>query len=227
MAEYISGGFSSSNPYFLYRIVVNETGTNTVNNTSTVNIKVQAYHSMSGTTINYSGSCYVKIDGVSQTSTSWSEGDKPVAFNNYVELFNKDITISHNDDGAKTIQVAACFELYSEGNTKISSSFQSFDVALTALDRNKPTVTVSTSNISSSGLTLAVSTTAPCDKWEYSINGGISWTQFSTTSSSSQSTTISSLMANTLYQIKARARKATNQVNGVSSVSYIRTLAQS
>ena len=60
--------------------------------------------------------------------------------------------------------------------------------------------------------------------WQYSVNGGSSWTQFSTTAGTSASVTLSSLSPNTTYSTKVRARRQYNQVYGTSGTTNVKTL---
>lgn len=132
----ISNTIITSNSNISYEIEVTETAVNVSNNTSTVNVKVYAWSTKSGFTIDYDGECYVKIDGVQRATNSWLRSQKPIVYNydNKVTLYDDSFTILHNYDGTKSIQVAACFELFNEGYTKLTSSFKSFSVNLTTFD---------------------------------------------------------------------------------------------
>ena len=85
-------------------------------------------------------------------------------------------------------------------------------------------VSCSVSNITANGFTISASSSATSDIWQYSLNGGSSWTQFSTTAGTSASVTLSSLSPNTTYSVRVRARKRTNQVYGTSSTVSAKTL---
>lgn len=62
------------------------------------------------------------------------------------------------------------------------------------------------------------------DLVRYSLNGGTSWTQFSTTAGTSASITLSSLSPNTTYSVRVQARKQSNQVYGSSGTVSAKTL---
>ena len=94
------------------------------------------------------------------------------------------------------------------------------------LDASAPVVTISLSSRTSSSLTIAATADTTCNKWEYSINDGSSFTQFSTTSATSVSYTITGLSANTTYNVKIRANKASNNVKGTSARGAYTTLGQ-
>ena len=224
MAEWRSQYCSTDNEYILYRIWVRETATNVIANTSTIRITVYAWRTNDYTT-NYGGGCNVKIDGTARGYQYWNWGDKPVYYDSDTVLYDEEnIVINHNSDGTKSINVQATCEWYADGSIYIDSPYQGFDITLTALDRAAPTVSVSTSNIGVSSFTLSASTNVNCDRWDYSINNGSTWTNFSTTNAKSASTTISGLSPNTTYNTKVRARKTSNQVYGTSGTVSPKTL---
>ena len=97
-------------------------------------------------------------------------------------------------------------------------------VTLNSIDRTAPTVSCSVSNITANGFTISASSSATSDIWQYSLNGGSSWTQFSATAGTSASITLSSLSPNTTYSVRVRARKRANQVYGTSSTVSSKTL---
>ena len=89
----------------------------------------------------------------------------------------------------------------------------------TTTDSTPPTVSASTSNVTANSCTLSASANVTCNKWEYSLNGGSSWTTFSTTSGTSASTTISGLSPATTYTITVRATRSSNSVIGTATAS--------
>lgn len=91
--------------------------------------------------------------------------------------------------------------------------------AYTTTDSTPPTVSASTSNVTANSCTLSASANVTCNKWEYSLNGGSSWTTFSTTSGTSASTTISGLSPATTYTITVRATRSSNSVTGTATAS--------
>ena len=224
MAEWRSQYCSTDNEYILFRIWVRETATNVIANTSTLRITVYAWRTNDYTT-NYGGGCNVKIDGTARGYQYWNWGDKPVYYDSDTVLYDEEnIVITHNSNGTKSINVQATCEWYADGSIYIDSSYQGFDITLTALDRAAPTVSVSTSSIGVNSFILSASTNVNCDRWDYSINNGSTWTNFSTTNTTSVSTTISGLSPNTTYNTKVRARKTSNQVYGTSGTVSPKTL---
>ena len=123
-----SGNFSTSNQYIKYRIVVTENSTSVSDNTSSVNVKVQAWRTNQGYTTYGSGTCYCNIDG-----TNYSQSITPsqkFTYNSYTEIFNKTVTVNHNADGSKTIYVSAYIN-----HNRFSSNSQGFNVTLTNIPR--------------------------------------------------------------------------------------------
>lgn len=90
-----------------------------------------------------------------------------------------------------------------------------------------PTITFTNSNITADSVYINASSSVTCDIWQYSINGGTSWTQFSTTAGTSATKTITGLTPNGTYNIKVRARKKSNGLYGTSAGTNITTLGGS
>lgn len=133
------------------------------------------------------------------------------------------ITVSHASDGTKSVAITINAAIY----TYAVNCTYSGSITLNTIDRAAPTVTLTTSGITASGVTVKATASTTCDRWDYSIDGGSSWTNFSTTSGTSASKSITGLTPNTTYSIKVRARKSTNQVYGTSSAASVKTLGGS
>lgn len=84
------------------------------------------------------------------------------------------------------------------------------------------TVTVVLSSTTSTSARLDINTSETCDLWEYSTNGGSTYTQFSTTQTDALSYTITGLTPNTTYYVKVRARQKSNRVKVASSSITVR-----
>ena len=129
MPTYYSSVFSTSNEYIKYQIIVTETGTNINNNTSSVNVKVQAWRTNYYTTDGH-GYCVVFVDGVRYVS-EWQYGDgHAISHESYTLMFEQNLNITHNADGKKSINVSAYFD-----HVKFSSNEQGFTVNLTDIPR--------------------------------------------------------------------------------------------
>ena len=217
-----SGDFYTTNEYIFYDIVVTETSTSTESNTSTVNVQVRAWRTNEYVT-NRDGICYVKIDG-EESSSSWVYDEHPLDNLHKEVIYNQDHTIVHGTDGTKTIYVESWIKIFSGTNTYWSSRWQGFTVTLTNLDGNGPEVTITVSDITSSSLSLTVSSNGTtCNDWFYSIDRASVWYEFSDTSATSQTVTISNLSSGTEYDIIAAAQKASNSLLGYSDIIHIQT----
>lgn len=134
--------------------------------------------------------------------------------------------VNHNADGTKSGVALSAYWRFSGtySGTPISSITASTTITLDTIDRTAPTVSLSTSSITASGVTISATSSATSDIWQYSIDNGSTWTQFSTTAGTSASKAITGLSPNTTYYIKVRARKKSNQVYGTSSAATVKTL---
>lgn len=192
---------------------------NTIANTSTLNWTLQSiggavnYYTVDATTVTINGTqVYYKA------CTNWDAKVFPAAKGSV----SGSITVAHNSDGSKSITVGFSTRVYVYGSTDYGGT-----MTLAKIDRNAPTVSISTSGITASGVTVKATASTTCDRWDYSINGGSSWTNFSTGSGTSASKTITGLIPNTTYSIKVRARKSSNQLYGTSSAVSVKTLGGS
>lgn len=133
-------------------------------------------------------------------------------------------TITHGTDGTKTVTLS--WEANCSYTSSLGTVTGSGAVVLPAIDRAAPTVTLQTSNVTASGFSLTVLSSAIADRWEYKLNSG-SWTQFSTTEGQSASVTLNTLSTNTTYSAQVRARKKSNHIYGTSSSTSVTTLGGS
>lgn len=192
---------------------------NVAANTSTLTWMLQStggsvnYYSVAATTVTINGTTVY-----SKGATEWSEKVFPAAKGST----SGTITVAHGSDGKKSITVGFSTRVYYSSAQDYGGS-----MTLTNIDRTAPTVTLTTSNITASGVTIKATASTTCDRFDYSTNGGSSWTNFSTTSGATASKTITGLTPNTTYSIKVRARKKTNQVYGTSAAASVKTLGGS
>ncbi len=96
--------------------------------------------------------------------------------------------------------------------------------AAVSADITLPTVSFTTSNITANSVYINASSSVTADIWQYSIDNGSNWTQFSTTAGTSAAKTITGLSPNTTYQIKVKARKKSNGLYGTSTATSVKTL---
>jgi hypothetical protein len=90
-------------------------------------------------------------------------------------------------------------------------------------DITAPTVSFTVSNITAKSVYINAKSSVTADLWEYSINNGSTWTQFSAGEGTSAEKTITGLSPNTTYQLKVRARKLSNGLYGESAATSIKT----
>lgn len=166
----------------------------------------------------------VSINGVSETYTaqaiSCDGGTNTTLLKTYT------VRVSHNSDGTKTGVPLSAYWRFSGtySGVDISSITASTIIDLNPIDRTAPTVSCSVGTITANGFKITANSSATADIWQYSTNGGSTYTQFSTTAGISASVTLSSLSPNTSYSVKVRARKKSNQVYGTSSTVTAKTL---
>lgn len=160
----------------------------------------------------------ITINGItvySKARTNWEDRVFPAAKGSV----SGSLPVVHNSDGTKNATVEFFTRVYVFGSLDYGGT-----MTLTNIDRTAPTVSCSVSGITASGFKITANSSATADIWQYSLNGGSSWTQFSTTAGTSASITLSSLSANTSYSVKTRARKKSNQVYGTSGTVSAKTL---
>ena len=167
----------------------------------------------------------ISINGVSETYTVPAIEDYSSGWKKKL-LKTKTVRVNHNANGTKSgVALSASWRFSGTySGVSIGTITASTTVTLNSIDRTAPTVSCSVSNITANGFTISASSSATSDIWQYSLNGGSSWTQFSTTAGTSASVTLSSLSPNTTYSVRVRARKRTNQVYGTSSTVSAKTL---
>lgn len=167
----------------------------------------------------------ISINGTTETYTAPAITDYSSGQHSKL-LKTKTVRVNHNADGTKSGVALSAYWRFSGtySGTPISSITASTTITLDTIDRTAPTVSLSTSSITASGVTISATSSATSDIWQYSIDNGSTWTQFSTTAGTSASKAITGLSPNTTYYIKVRARKKSNQVYGTSSAATVKTL---
>lgn len=151
----------------------------------------------------------ISINGTSETYTApaiddYTSGSKMKL------LKTKTVRVDHDANGTKNnVALSASWRFSGTySGVSIGTITATATVNLDALDRSAPTVTFSASSVTAYGFTISASSSATADIWQYSTNGGSTWTQFSTTAGTSASVTLSSLSPNTAYSVRVRARKS-------------------
>ena len=168
------------------------------------------YYTIEETTITINGTqVYYKA------RTAWDSYEFPAAKGSV----SGTIDVAHDSDGTKSVVIEFLTSVYTYGASDYGGT-----MTLTDIDRTAPTVSCTVGSITAAGFKISATSSATADIWQYSTNGGSSYTTFSTTAGTSASVTLSSLSPNTSYSVKVRARKQTNQVYGYSSTVTAKTL---
>ena len=214
------GSNSWTTDLYIYVKVISQ---NVIANTSTIALGMYVYSKYSiawsdfgtnGTsyigTATSGSNCFTFTNGQSGSGTKWLIEDKQV-------------TVYHNSNGTLTLPIYWHWGVNSPWGQYTGPS-GSYNVTLSTIDRAAPTVTFSVSAITANGFKISASSTSTADIWQYSTNGGSTWTTFSTTASTSASVTLSSLSPNTTYSTVVRARRQYNQVYGTSGTTRVKTL---
>lgn len=132
-------------------------------------------------------------------------------------------TVTHTSDGSKSISIAATFDMKATlSGTYVGTMSTSKTIALDKLDRTAPTVSLKFNSATSTSVNLTATANTTCDTWQYSTNGGSSWTSFGSTGTSN-TFTISNLSGGTAYSVVVRARKTTNNVTSAKSSAVTAT----
>ena len=171
----------------------------------------------------------ISINGESETYTAPAINDTSSTSWHMVHLKSKTVRVYHNSNGTKTgVALSASWRFSGTySGVSIGTITVSATVDLNTIDRNAPTVSFSTSNITANGFKISASSSASADLWQYSLNGGATWTTFSSNASTSASAALSSLSPNTSYTVKVRARRQYNHVYGTSGSATVKTLGGS
>lgn len=214
------GSNSWSTDLYIYVKIVSQ---NPAANTSTIALGMYVYskYEIDWGDFGNGGTSYIGTATSGSNCFTFTQGQTGSGTKWLVE--NKQVTVTHNTDGTLTLPIYWHWGVYSSWGQYLAPS-GSKNVTLTAIDRTAPTVSFTVSSITANGFTINVSSSATADAWQYSTNNGSTWTQFSQTAGTSASKAVTGLSPNTTYSVKARARKQSNQVYGVSSAVSVTTL---
>jgi len=214
-----SGGYYCSGGYFYVRLYAKLNSQDTIRNTSNVSYKCVGYYTGGG--YFYDAQSWGSIQG---SGSSVVTGGGPAWYNGENSACETSATVSHASDGTASISGSAIVDLPNYGYRYINAAGS---IALPALDRSSPSVSLSVGSPGTNSVAISASANVNCDVWDYSVDGGSSWTTFSNANTTSVSTTISGLALNTSYSVRVRARKTSNNVYGYSSTQSIKTLGYS
>lgn len=144
----ISQNMTTDNKYIVYYVEVLQNSQNIANNTSNVTVKVWAKRTNTGFDTLGNGTVYCTIDGTQYTSTITSSQviDSPIV------LFNKSLTINHNSDGTKTLNIGARIQ---HSRFVSSPTTQNYSYRLSDIPRSS-TFSIPTSINAGSTLTINI-----------------------------------------------------------------------
>lgn len=210
----IEFGKSGTRPYGV--LTVTETATSTANNTSTLSIKLVLKRPSSiSSSATKSAKCTINGTTYTWSGSIGGSGDKT--------LISKTLTVAHNSDGSKTINLSASITLdITWSGVKLGTISGSGTMTLTKIPRYA-SVSQSLTSRTETTATLKWSSDSTIDYIWYSTNNGSSWTGINVTDGTSGSYTISGLSANTTYQIKTRVRNKASQLTTDSSALSVTT----
>jgi len=214
LTKTITFGQSGTRPYGV--LTVTETATSVSANTSTLSIKL-VLKRPSNISSTASKSASVTVNG---TNWTWNgsiggSGDKT--------LINKTLTVKHNTDGTKTINLAASIRLdISWSGTQLGTISGSGTMALTTIQQ-RSSITQSLSSRTETTAVIRYTCDLTIDYLWFSINNGSTWTGLNVADGTSGTYTISGLSANTTYQIKTRVRNKASQLTTDSSALSVTT----
>lgn len=210
------GSTSNNRPYGV--LTVKETATSTANNTSTLSISLVLKRPSSiSSSATKSASCTINGTKYTWSGTIGGSGDKT--------LITKTQTVTHNNDGTKTINIAASITLdITWGGVSLGTISNNGTMALTNIPRYATSLQSLASKTETS-ITMNWSSDNTIDYIWYSTNNGSSWTGINVTDGKSGTYTISGLSANTTYNVKTRVRRKDNQLTTDSAALSITTYA--
>lgn len=139
---YISSTFNTTNTYVKYRLVVDLLSQDIVNNTSTVNVQLQAWRTNTGYETYGTGTASVNVEGT-QFNQAVSSSQK-ITYNSFTVIYNANHTIAHNADGTKSPSIGGYFTI----NAPVSGGWNYFSFSLPTIPRAS-TVTATNAEIES------------------------------------------------------------------------------
>lgn len=156
-----SGNFTTTNQYIVFWIEVIQNSQNISNNTSNVTVKVWIKRTNTGYTTYGSGTVYTNIDGV-QRNVSITPSQKITSTAS--TIFHQDITVKHNSDGTKTlnVQVGISHEMFNSSQSSVA-----FNTSLTTIPRSS-SISLSASKIEA-GKELTVNITRASGSFTHNV----------------------------------------------------------
>ena len=196
------------------QLVCEQTSKSSADNTSTIKWTLSA---VGGNEDYYStGPTKVIINGTtvySKSRVAWSEKTFPTGLGSK----SGTLTVSHKDDGTKSIKVELSTAIYT---STVSEKEETW--TLDKIDRYA-TAKQSLKSKTETSITMNWSSDSTVDYIWYSKDNGTNWTGVNVTDGKSGSYTVSGLSANTTYKIKTRIRRKDNQLTTDTSATSVTT----
>ncbi len=202
------------------RLAYKITSQSIANNTSVVLSRLQV-RSTSSTYATYGYNQTTTIQGHTLSAQSFDMRST----NTWQNFGDKELTFTHDADGSKTKTLTASFTTTATSGYSLKSGSVSVEVEFPKIARYA-TANQSLKSKTSSSITMNWASDSTIDYIWYSSNNGSSWTGLDVTDGTSGSYTISSLSANTTYNIKTRVRRKDSQLTTDSSALSVTTHAK-
>lgn len=156
-----SGNFTTTNQYIVFWIEVIQNSQNISNNTSNVTVKVWIKRTNTGYTTYGSGTVFTNIDGV-QRNVSITPSQKITSTAS--TIFHQDITVKHNSDGTKilNVQVGITHDMFNSSQSSVA-----FNTSLTTIPRSS-SISLSASTIEA-GKELTVNITRASGSFTHNV----------------------------------------------------------
>ena len=205
------------------RIRCTEKSQDIANNKTTATFSLQLRWTDISTTTHYDGKYSMTING---TTYSYTHSDTSLAVSNgaTVTVFSKDITITHDTDGSKSVPVSASLQITSFGNFSISNK----SITLTTIPRASSfTLNVSSATIGSTQITVSISRASSSftHKVYYSCGSNHNW-QANSGNESATSVSWTPSISDCNYYPNSTSGTATIKVDTYSGSTWIGTASK-
>jgi len=214
MAEFIQTGGSSGGSYasnFTGRLTVWENSYDIASNTSNVGYRLELISGSSGRFSDYWLDYSVTIDGIVVASNGLYFSS--MSYNIAQTVCEGTITITHNNDGTKTIPCSAVMN-FASGTYSPGDFYPSGNLILTTIPRYASLTEHYVVSTGLNSITVKWNADHTIDWVQYSLNGG-AWTDTSGTTY-----TIVGLAPNTQYSIRTKIRRKNGQLWTESGYIY-------
>lgn len=220
----LSGSFSNY-PTGKFGLYCEWSGSQSVTGNYT-NVTLKVYLQFYTISVGARSDSTISINGTSETYTAAAINDMSSTSWHKVLLKSKTVTVYHNSDGTKNnVALSASWRFSGTySGVSIGTITASTTVNLDKIDRTAPSVTLAVSNITASSMMIKATSSATANRWWYSLDGGSSWVEFDSTDGTSKEKTVTGLSPNTSYTVQVCARKKSNNVDGYSGKSTVKTL---